>query len=71
MLEKINLERMVNIVCGHLPIGCVVTLEMEHGSADVNLIDTNGDYVNLPDTTDKTIIEQLNDALLVANGWVE
>ena len=71
MLKEINLERMVDIICGHLPTGWTVALEMEKGSATVNAVDDFGNFATLPDTADKTIIEQLNDALLVANGWVE
>ncbi len=60
----------INKICGHLPEGYIISLNLENGSAWVELLDSNGNYV-LPDTTDKTIIEQLNDALCVANGFKE
>ena len=70
MLKDINLEEMVNAICKHIPHGYIVGLEMENGSAVVYLTDPGGEYVKLPDAADKTITEQLNDALLAANGWV-
>ena len=69
-MKDINLEEMVNAICKHIPHGYIVGLEMENGSAVVYLLtEPYGDYVDLPDAADKTIIEQLNDALLAANGW--
>ena len=43
---------------------------MENGAAWVSLVNANDDDITLPDSTDMTIIEQLNDALCVANKWV-
>ena len=56
-------------VCKHLPEGFEIHLCMEHGAAWVKLLDAHGDSVELPDSADKSIDEQLNDALCVATGW--
>ena len=39
---------------------------MERGAAWVMLHNQNGDFVELPDSTDKTLEQQVNDALCVA-----
>lgn len=61
----------INKICAQLPPGWEINLDMQHGEAFVTLIDPNGKYPALPDPsfTDKTIVEQLEDALLVAKGW--
>ena len=64
-----DLFEIVNKICGHLQEHHIISLDMENGYAGVSLTDTEGNYIELPDSTDKTLIEQLNDALCVANGW--
>jgi hypothetical protein len=56
-------------VCKNLPDGFEIQLCMENGSAWVALNDQDGRYRPLPDAADKTLIEQLNDALCVAKGF--
>jgi hypothetical protein len=47
----------------------VLSLCMENGAAWVELgVDRIGN-VKLPDSADKTLINQINDALCVAIGW--
>ena len=58
----------VNKICAQLPEGWLISLEMESGAAWVDLY-KDGGIVDLPDPSDKTIIEQLNDALCVAKGF--
>ena len=64
-----SIEDVINKVCGHLPGGYEMQLNMESGSAWVSLVDGAGLYLKLPDQADMTIMEQLNDALCVANGF--
>ena len=61
------IEDAANKVCANLPDGCVVALCMEEGAAWVELFDPQGDRRLLPDSADKTLIEQLNDAVDMAN----
>jgi hypothetical protein len=61
-------QDIVNTVCFHLAERCVISLCMENGSAYVELT-RNGRSVPLPDSTDKTLEQQINDALCVANGF--
>ncbi|KKM77789.1 hypothetical protein LCGC14_1366430 [marine sediment metagenome] len=63
------MEEIINKVCRHLPVNYTVALFMENGSAYVELIDPLCGKIELPDTADKTLTEQLNDALCVAKGW--
>lgn len=64
------MEDVINKICGHLPEGLEIQLCMENGAAFVTLLDRgNGSHIKLPDSTDKTIVEQLNDAMCVANGF--
>jgi len=63
------MEDIINKICQQIPAGYVISLNMENGAAWVSLVNTNDDDIELPDSTDKTIIEQLNDALCVANKW--
>ncbi|GAF75435.1 unnamed protein product [marine sediment metagenome] len=63
------MEEIIEKVCQHLPINYTVLLCMENGSAYVELRDPLTLPVELPDATDKSLCEQLNDALCVANGF--
>jgi hypothetical protein len=72
LLDAISLDDAVNSVCRHLPDGYEIDLCMENGSAWVTLwrIHVEGcGVIDLPDSDDKSLIQQLNDALCVANGW--
>ena len=64
-----TLEEMVEKICKHIPEGLEISLRMENGCAYVTLGADEVGLVPLPDTTDKTLQEQLQDALLVANGY--
>lgn len=70
MMERgpIPAQTVANRVCKHLPEGYVLNLAMENGAAWVELIDADGNYVTLPDAGDRSIDEQINDALGVACG---
>lgn len=63
------MEDIINKICEHLPINYTICLYMENGSAYVKLFDPLTKEIELPDTADKTLIDQLNDALCVANGF--
>lgn len=60
---------MANRVCRHLPVGWELRLCMENGAAWVTLHKSDGGIAELPDSTDKRLEEQVNDALCIANGW--
>lgn len=60
---------LTNAVCKHLPEGWQIHICMENGSAYVDLYDPRGHDVDLPDQADKTLEQQVNDALCVANGF--
>lgn len=60
---------MANRVCKQLPDGWELLLCMEKGAAWVRLIDPDSDEAVLPDSADKSLERQINDALCVANGW--
>ena len=56
-------------VCRHLPEDRVASLHFERGAAWVELEDLDGKGQQLPDPADKSLRDQLNDALVAANGW--
>jgi len=63
-----TLECLVNRICGELPNGYEISLKLENGYGGVVLTDCHGNDVELPETAGKTIMDQLLDALNVANG---
>ena len=64
-----NVSALAERVCMHLKEGYQIKLCMENGAAWVELVNPHGGFPTLPDTSDKELIEQINDALCVANGW--
>lgn len=58
-----------NRVCQHLPDGWELRLCMEKGAAWVTLHNPEGDCIELPDAGDKSLEQQVNDALCEAIGW--
>jgi len=64
-----TIDDVANRACKNLPDGFEIQLCMENGSAWVSLIDNAGRLRALPDQADKTITEQLNDALCVSRGF--
>lgn len=60
---------LANRVCQHLPDGWQLDLCMERGAAWVQLSNPAGDGVSLPDAGDKSLEQQVNDALCVAREW--
>ncbi|MCL1485172.1 hypothetical protein MIH18_23525 (plasmid) [Marinobacter sp. M3C] len=67
--DEVSLQDAANKVCQHLPKNMVLSLCMENGAAWVELgVDRIGS-VELPDSADKTLINQINDALCFAIGW--
>ena len=65
-----TLQEIAEKVCKNVPHNFVISLCMENGCAWVEL-DKLGRHIPLPDSADKTLVEQLNDALCVANGFIE
>jgi hypothetical protein len=71
LIKEDKLEEMINKICGQLPEGWEINLCMENGAAWVELISQNGnggEDMHI-DGGDKTLEEQLNEALCVANGF--
>ena len=66
--RKDALQDIANAVCRHTPPGYVISLCIEDGAAWVELGNDGEGSIKLPDSSDKTLLEQLNDALCVANG---
>ncbi len=66
-----DIQAVASRVCGQIPEGWEVQLCMERGAAWVTLRDTNGDFHPLPDSADKSIEEQINDALDTATRVFE
>lgn len=60
---------LANQVCQHLPEGWQLDLCMERGAAWVQLSNPDGYGVSLPDAAEKSLEQQVNDALCVARGW--
>lgn len=70
LLNATALQEIANAVCRHVPEGCEVSLHMENGAAWVEATKHNGaTNVAMPDSADKTLLEQLNDGLCAVNGW--
>jgi hypothetical protein len=65
-----TLKEIAEKVCKNVPHDYIISLCMENGCAWVEL-EKLGWHISLPDSADKTIVEQLNDALCVANGFIE
>jgi len=60
---------LANNVCQQLPEGWQLNMCMERGAAWVQLSNPDGNDVILPDAADKSLEQQVNDALCVARGW--
>lgn len=69
VLDADALQAIANAVCRHCPERVQISLHMENGGAWVEAIRTGEWLTDLPDSADKTLLEQLNDALAAANGW--
>ncbi len=68
LLNADALQAIVNAVCLHTPKGVEIRLCINSETAWVEYYRSKCPEP-LPDTADKTLLEQLNDALCVANGW--
>lgn len=64
--DGMTLQDAANAVCGHVPHGYLVLLCMENGSAFVIVNDPHDFDVALPDSSDKSLAEQINDAVRAA-----
>ncbi|MDC8456905.1 hypothetical protein [Marinobacter sp. DS40M6] len=66
-----SLQEVAERVCEHIPENMMISLCMENGAAWVQLGQDKVGNLELPDSADKTLVQQINEALCVANGWVE
>ena len=69
LLNAEALQDIANKVSLHTPKGYMISLCIEDGAAWVELGKDFAGNIQLPDSADKNLLEQLNDALCVANGW--
>jgi len=69
LLNAEALQDIANKVSLHTPKGYVISLCIEDGAAWVELGKDFAGNIQLPDSADKNLLEQINDALCVANGW--
>ncbi len=58
-----SLRDVANKVSKDIPEGWIISLQIEKGAAWVECCDPDGRRVPLPDSTDKSLREQLYDAL--------
>ena len=63
------LQEIANKLSANMPKGYVISLCIEDGAAWIELGKDFAGNIQLPDSGDKTISEQLNDAICIANGW--
>ena len=63
-----DIQEIANKVCKHLPDGYELILFMENGAAWFEMYNDRKP-IELGDSTDKTLVEQINDALCIANGF--
>jgi len=63
-----DMQEVVNKICGGIPPGFILSLNMENGSAWVELIRLSDGDVELPDSADLTLEDQLDDGLSAAIG---
>lgn len=60
-------EELANQICEFIPEGFELSINFEDGCAGVTLSTQTG-WLELPDSADKSLAEQINDALNVANS---
>ena len=63
------LTGIANDVSSRMPGGYETRICIENGAAWVTLISPSGYGETLPDAADKTLFDQLNDAVHEANKW--
>lgn len=61
----------INDACKVLPDEWIISLQMENGSAHVELYDPDGNEIELPDSADKDLAEQINEAIETAVSAIE
>ncbi len=64
-----GLQEVTNKVCQHIPEEMILSLCMENGAAWVELVDRDGDSLSLPESSDKSLSEQIEDALHSGLEW--
>lgn len=69
-VEAQSFAAVAHRICEHTPEDCIISVRFESGAAWVELRrDRQPADTPLPDSSDKTLLEQVNEALCVANGW--
>lgn len=66
-MEK--LQDIVNALSRHIPKGFVISICIEDGEVWVQLKNSDSEYVDRLPSQNRTLLEQLNNALCIALGW--
>lgn len=64
-----TIDEAMQKAAGVLPDGWQIYIGVEHGAAWIELHNPEGDGVNFDSSPDKTLAEQIDDAILEANSW--
>ena len=62
--------QIIELISKHTPGGHRIVLTIENGHAGWHAIDAGGLEIENLDGADKDLIEQANDMLCVAHGWL-
>ncbi len=68
MSSEIILQETANETCRNVKPGYTIKLAMEEGAAWVELTGPDGYEIDLPDSADKTIEQQINDAIAASHS---
>lgn len=60
-----NIEDTINEICGKLPVGYTISINMEQGAAWIEIVDSYGDYacddgIDLSDTMPQRLLTALD-----------
>jgi hypothetical protein len=67
----VTLDEAMQKAAGHLPDGWTVGVVCERGAGWIELHNPAGDQINFDSSPDKTLAEQVDDAILEALSWDE
>ncbi len=64
--RALGLFAMIDKACGELPTNYTISLHMENGAAYVECVNPAMENIALPDAADRTLADQVSDALEAA-----
>ena len=62
-MSKLTVDQAIEESAGALPDGYVIEVNVENGSAWVNMYGPNGSDIELPECVDCTLAEQVQEAM--------